>query len=159
MNKLIFGIITHPAFSIIPTLIGILLGNYFAFGRDRRKEFNKAATDFRAAFNEETRFIDQTYAVDRAGKDIPGVLAAAAEKHEHALIIFKDFLSKRKRTNIEKAWKEYTGEEKLMGKYTFKQYATYGKFKDAGNIRKLALSRIEKLLKYADPKLNYLKYE
>jgi hypothetical protein len=148
MNKLIFDIITP----IITTIIGFLAGNYFAVRRDRRKEFNKAASDFRAAFIEEIRFIDQTYAVDRAGKDIPEVLAAAADSHEHALIIFKKFLSKGRRTNIEKAWKEYTGEKKLMGKYTFDQYVTYGKIKDAGNIRKLALSRIEKLLEFADPK-------
>ena len=152
MSKLILDIITHPAFLIITTLIGFLFGNYFAFGRDRIKEFNKAAADFRATFVEEIRFIDPTYAVDRAGKDIPEVLAATADKHEHALIVFKEYLSKRKRTNIEKAWKEYTGETKLMGKYTFDQYVTYGKIKDAGNIRKLALSRIEKLLEFADPK-------
>lgn len=119
----------------------------------RRQEFNKAATDFRISFIEEIRFIDRFYAVDRADRDIPEVLAAAADKHETALIIFKDgFLCEPQRTKIEKAWKEYTGEEKLMGKYTFRQYATYNKFKDAENIRKDALSRINALLKFAESK-------
>lgn len=114
--------------------------------------FNKAAYKFKEAFIEEIKFIDRTFAVDRAGRDIPEILADAFDKHEHALIAFKSALGKRKRDNIEKAWKKYTGEEIVTGKYTFRQYTTYGKFKEAENIRKLSLSRIGNLLKFADPK-------
>jgi hypothetical protein len=119
----------------------------------RRQEFNKAATDFRISFIEEIRFIDRDYAVDRASRDIPEVLAAAADRHETALIIFKDgFVCENQRAEIEKAWKAYTGDDIITGKHTFRQYATRGNLKDGANIRKLALSRINDLLKFADPK-------
>ena len=116
----------------------------------RAGKFNNAAEKFKEAFTEEVRFINRDYAVDRAGRDIPEILAAAADKHEKAFVVFKDgFLSKFQRTEIEKAWKTYTGDDKLMGKYTFRQYATHNKFKDAENIRRLALERIEEILKFA----------
>lgn len=140
-------------FTLVGLLLGAWVGYYFSIRLMNRQEFNKAATNFRTSFIEEIRFIDRDYAVDRAGKDIPEVLAAAADRHETALIIFKNgYLCENQRAEIEKVWKEYTGEDKLMGKYTFRQYATYGKPKDAENIRKRALSRIEKLLEFADPK-------
>lgn len=115
--------------------------------------FNRAAEKFKETFVEEIRFINRDYTLDRARRDIPEVLAAAADRHETAFIIFKDgFLCKNQRTEIEKAWKAYTGDDKLMGKYTFRQYATYGNFKDAENIRKCVLDRINALLKFAEPK-------
>jgi len=140
-------------FTLAGVLLGVWVGYYFSIRLINRQEFNKAAIDFRIAFIEEIRFIDHDYAIDRAGRDIPEVLAAAADSHETALIIFKDvFLSKTQRNEIEKAWKAYTGDDKITGKYTFRQYATHGKLKDSENIRKLALARIENILKFADPK-------
>jgi hypothetical protein len=124
---------------------------------EERKRFIVAADKFKSSFLEEIAFIDHNRARDRAGRDIPGVLASAAEKHETALITFMEFLGERQRKKIEQAWKEYTGEDKLMGKYTFKQYATYGKFKDTDNIRKCALERIEKLMQFAKPKWGFIK--
>ncbi len=145
----------------IASMLGVILGAlltgpltyYFTKKLALRQTLNNAATNFRLSFIEEIRFIDRFYAVDRADRDIPEVLAAAADKHETALIIFKDgFLCKSQRPEIEKAWNDYTGEKKVMGKYTFDQYATHGKFKDGENIRKLALNNINALLKFAELK-------
>ena len=142
----------------IATILGAILGallagpwTYFFTKRMMKlQEFNKSAADFRAAFIEEKRFIDRFYAVDRADKDIPEILAVAADKHERALVIFKDgHLSKKQRFEIEKAWKIYSGEDKHLGKHTFKQYATQGNIKDAEKNRKTALENIEKLLNFA----------
>lgn len=36
-------LLTHPAISLLIFLIGLLVGNWTAIGRDRRKEFNDAA--------------------------------------------------------------------------------------------------------------------
>ena len=144
----------------ISTILGALLGAlltgpltyYFTKNLMRLQEFNKAAVVFRSAFVEQIQFLDHFYAVDRAGRDIPDVLAAAADKHEDALFIFKDgFFSKKQRGEIEEAWKIYTGENKTMGKYTFSQYATINKLKEE-DMRKLALERIKRLLKFAEPK-------
>lgn len=144
-------------FTILGTMLGALISGpltyYFATKLIRKQEFNQACATFKIAFIEEMRFIDRFYAVDRAGRDIPEVLAAATDSHERALLIFKEgFLCEKQRVEIEKAWKEYTGETKLTGKYTFAQYATKGNFKEEENIRKLALARIEKLLEFAKHK-------
>ena len=145
----------------IATILGVILGALltgsitYCVSKNLmgKQEFNKSAALFRDAFIEEKRFIDRFYAVGRAGKDIPEILAASADKHERALVIFKDgYLDKMQRLNIEETWKIYTGEDKHLGKYTFKQYTTKGKIKDAEKNRKIALERIEKLLSFAKPK-------
>ena len=144
----------------IASMLGVILGAlltgpityYFTKKLALRQTFNNAAINFRLSFIDEIRFIDRFYAVDRAGRDIPEVLVSAADKHETALIVFKDgFLSKSQRTEIEKAWQAYTGDDKLMGKYTFRQYATKGNLKDGEKIRQLVLGRINALLKFAEP--------
>jgi len=164
MTDTVLGAIIGVGGTIIGVILGVFVTHYFskrlvrmthenAIDLMRRQEFNKAATAFRISFIEEIRFINRDYAADRANRDIPEVLAAAADSHETALIIFKDvFLCETQRIEIEKVWKEYTGDDKLMGKYTFKQYATRGNLKDGENIRKLALSRINNLLKFAEIK-------
>ncbi|MGV8058623.1 MAG: hypothetical protein AB2L12_11450 [Smithellaceae bacterium] len=139
------------------TFIGALVGGWIGYKNAlciyNITEFNKSANKFREAFTEEIRFIDRFYAADRASRDIPEVLAAAADKHETALIIFKDgFLCETQRTEIEKAWQAYTGDDKLMGKYTFRQYATKGNIKDGESIRQLALNNINNILKFAKHK-------
>lgn len=137
------------AFVILPVLVAAFFASIIPRKRQERQRFNEAADRFKEAFTEEIRFIDRSYALDRAFRDIPEVLAAASGKHEAALIKFMIVLSERNKKKIKKAWKEYTGENKLMGEYTFNQYATYGKIKDAKNIRNNALNRVEKILSFA----------
>jgi len=49
-------IITNPLFSVATLLLGFLIGDFLAIGRDRKNNFNKAADEFFAAFqNELTR--------------------------------------------------------------------------------------------------------
>lgn len=140
-------------FTIVGALVGGWIGYKNALSIYNITEFNKAASKFREAFTEEIRFIDRFYAVDRSSMDIPEVLSYAADKHETALIIFKDgFLCEGQRAEIENAWKTYTGDNKLMGKYTFRQYATKGNIKDGESIRQLAITNINNLLKFAKRK-------
>jgi hypothetical protein len=146
------NIVEKLCFSILPLLITALLYSVVTRKQKEREKFIDASNKFREAFFDEIRFINRDYAVDRAGRDIPEVLAAAADKHETALIAFMEVLNKRKKTNIKKAWNTYTGNDKVTGKYTFRQYATYNKFKDAENIRQRALDRIDDILKFAKPK-------
>ena len=137
--------------SIVGSVMGAVIGYLVSIRVSDRREFQKAATDFRISFVEEIRFIDRFYTADRASRDIPDVLVAAADKHETALIIFKDgFLCEKQRAEIEKAWKAYTGNDTLMGKHTFKQYATHGNLRDGEKNRKLARDHINELLGFAE---------
>lgn len=146
--------------NVIKIVLGIfltaLLAAFFASIIPRklkeREKIIEAANKFRESFTEEIRFINRDFAIDRAGRDIPVILAAAADKHEAALITFMAVLSERKKAKIKNTWKTYTGDDKVTGKYTFRQYATKGKIKDGESIRQLVLSRINNLLKFADPK-------
>lgn len=117
-----------------------------------REKFLEVANKFRESFTEEIRFIDRTFAVDRAGRDIPEVLSAGFDKHERAFIAVMEVLSERKKAKIKEAWQTYIGDDKLMGKPTFRQYANNGiKNRIKGN-DKIALDRINALLKFAEPK-------
>jgi hypothetical protein len=116
------------------------------------QEFNRVAAEFRSAFIEEYRFLNRECAVDRMGRDIPDVLSFATEKHEKAFIIFKAILPSEDQTRIQKAWDDYTGKDYFLGRYTFYQYTTKDKFKEASNIRQNAIDRLNTLLKFAAPK-------
>jgi len=140
------------AFVILPVLIAAFFASIIPRKRIERQRFNEAADRFKETFVEEIRFLDRSYAFDRTLRDIPEVLAAASSKHEAALIKFMIVLNKNKRKEIKKAWKEYTGENKIMGEYTFNQYATYGNIKDAKSIRNNALNHLEKILSFAKQK-------
>lgn len=137
---------------IFPVLIAAFFASIIPRKRQERQRFNEAADRFKEAFTEEIRFLDRSYAFDRTLRDIPEVLAAASGKHEAAFIRFMIVLSKRKKKKIKKAWKEYTGENKLLGEYTFRQYATRDNIKNAESIRNCVLDRVEKILNFANHK-------
>ena len=52
MIEFLLGIITHPAFPIVSGMVGFFIGNYYAIGRDKRKEFVSAGAKFREVFNQ-----------------------------------------------------------------------------------------------------------
>jgi hypothetical protein len=96
MDKLIFGIIHDPALAIATLFLGFLIGNRFAIGRDRRKDFNKAATDFRDAFVKEQRLLDPHSCADRVGLSVSNIIKDAIDRHEIAMIRFEPFVCKSK---------------------------------------------------------------
>lgn len=139
-------------FIILPLLITAFLYSIVTRKQKEREKFLEVANKFRESFTEEIRFIDRSFAVDRAGRDIPEVLNAEFDKHERAFIAFMGVLSERKKAKIKEAWQAYTGDDKVTGKYTFKQYTTYHNFKDGEKIRNTALKNINALLEFAKPK-------
>ena len=137
-------------FTLLGAIIGGYIGYYFSGQLLSKQEFNKAAAEFRAAFVDEIRVIDSFYSIDIESTSIPNTLANAIEKHEKALMIFKDgFLCETDRTEIQKAWNEYTcHEQPIGGRYSFSDYKNIQKNDSA----KLALERINNVLKFAKRK-------
>ena len=53
MITIAIKILTNPFFSLITLLLGFLIGNRLAIGRDRRKEFNEVADPLAKILTEE----------------------------------------------------------------------------------------------------------
>ena len=132
------------------TIIGALLGSWIGY-RNALKiniimEFNKAAAEFRAAFIEEQRLLDPNSFADRASAgSASSILKNAIHNHERAMIIFEPFVCKSQIEEYKQAWRDYAGENNNFPQYT----GDTALKKEEG--RKLALSNIEKLLKFAQP--------
>jgi len=155
MDSTIIGSIIGVSGILIGTLAGsfisrksssesVAASNQNAIDIMRRQDFNRAASEFRIAFIKEQRLLAIGTFIDKPNNlTVQKIVADSINRHEIAMIRFKPFVCKSKIRDYEKAWKEYTGNS-----YHFEQYA--------GNMLSgkdtMALSRIEKLLKFANPK-------
>lgn len=112
----------------------------------QRQEFNKAAAEFRIAFIPEQRLLSYDSLADRTGTNAQGIIKDAINRHEIAMIRFKPFVSKAKIEAYEKAWNEYAGNSRHFEQYSAKRSL------DIPEKKKLALSLINTLLNFANPK-------
>jgi hypothetical protein len=102
LNDFLINIIKHPAFGPVAFLTGILFGNHFAIGRDRRKEFNQAATTFTSKVLSE---LEGLYPIPTNWPlDIDRFLRDKFPKLQCAVAEFKTFLPLKKQAAFEKAW-------------------------------------------------------
>ena len=143
MNDLFINIITHPAISFVACLIGFLVGNRFALGRDQRKEFNAAAITFRSAFVNEIRLLRENIVTgNKIPSNIiqPGILI----NHEKAKIVFEPFVSVARRSAFNDAWDNYKNSENIYCQQVPMENMGLNKFKkDLSNVY---LVHINKLL-------------
>jgi hypothetical protein len=58
------NILTSPLFSIVTLLLGFLIGNHLAIGRDRRKEFNAAADVMDGILTKERDILNPSSTID-----------------------------------------------------------------------------------------------
>lgn len=166
--ELFSNIFTHPAFTAI---VGFLAGHFLAIGRDKRKEFNEAATKFRNAFTETRKIIRESHpgTVKPGQTDFFKAFTETYQIQYDALLQFKDHPNKKDQEKIESAWEQhcwngYATERQSHGLFLHYQYSSQveidnGKphvkktleesFKEA---KQLAMSNIELLLSFASPK-------
>lgn len=109
-------------------------------------EFNKAAASFRASFIKEQRLLTLDSVADKTGLTAVDIIKEAIDRQEIAMIRFEPFVCESDIDAYKKAWKEYAGDSKH-----FEQYSTVRHI-DIPEKKKLALDRINNLLKYAKPK-------
>ena len=144
--------------TIIAAFGGAALGAYFAYKTGmklvqethkntidlmQRQEFNKAAISFQSAFIKEQRLLSYDSFADRTGTNACDIIKNAIDRHEIAMMKFKLFICKTKIDAYEKTWKEYTE--------NIEQYRTSRNI-DIPEKKKLAFSRINALLEFAEPK-------
>jgi hypothetical protein len=149
-------IFTSPFFPLVTLLLGFLVGHRLSIGRDKRKEFNDAATIFRNAFIPETTFLRHNANVGELGSsnDLGELLSFAyVRRHLKALEIFKNYLSPEDNRSIDKAWKEYCYHPKNIDSLYFEQYSCKNEtIQEVEKMKKIALKRLEKILEFGKQK-------
>ncbi len=143
-----------PAFTF---LLGLILGHRLALGRDKRKEFNDAASRFKSAFVEGIhRLSDQ-----ERQNDLYEFLETNFASFKKAVISFRSYLPKRKRKSFDKSWNMFRygisakgiKPEMELSIPVLVQYSEALSIRDnRENARNLILFRIENLLAYGDRK-------
>ena len=138
---------------------GATLGAWFAYKAGikliQRQQFERAAAEFRNAFIPETTFIKYNANVGGLGSsdDLNEVLSHGYLRHLKAIEIFKPHLITENKRYIEQAWREYCHHPETDILW-FEQYSW--RVANKGNdyekqLKDMALSRIEKILKFAEP--------
>lgn len=131
-------------FTVIGALVGGWIGYKNALGIYSITEFNKSATEFRNAFLCELIFLKYNACLpecERTYTTLQEFLRAGyIFRHLKAFDTFRDHLPTGERVAIDKAWEEYCN---------FEQYSDKN---NEADLKKLALERIEKILKFAEHK-------
>jgi hypothetical protein len=124
----------------------------------RRQEFNKASTKFRNAFLPELIFLKHNAKISSSASSDnlhEFLLAGYVHRHLKALEIFRNYLSTKERTNIDKAWQKYCRHPDNSEILYFEQYSNKsinGTQKSEANLKKVALERIEAIIKITEHK-------
>lgn len=141
------------------TFIGILASYFLTKKITKWPRFNKAASDFHDAFIETQRRLDESKNFDilkTGGEGVCEILQQFIISHERAMIKFRPYINKCKLTSFNEAWKEYYSQEnrnaECLSEYKPEFHHSTKDPKHEGEIRKLALSRIEKLLSFTEIK-------
>ena len=145
-------IINYPLFSIACGLVGFLIGNRLAIGRDKRNDFNRAADIFRNTFNEPLLLLNPQSFIDKQGEDTYSKLEKNIIKQEKIALEFSQFLSKRKRKAFVRAWKEFCYDDNNHNIKFLEKYASHGSVIKNQKARTVAFDRINKLMEFAKPK-------
>lgn len=139
---------------LVGVFIGALANHYLAKQRDndsrKSKEFNEAATQFRAAFKDEILALDP--ALSTCQFDTSDLLENAFDKHRAAVAEFKQVLNDNDSHKFEIAWQEYYRYEHApdVAIHGLAQYTGNGCSVIVAKERKcLAANRIRKLLNFA----------
>jgi len=155
LNDLFLNIITHTAFGTITFLVGMWGGHRLAIGRDRRKEFNDAASTFRNAFTSELSAIrNPSFDENTKTNDSYNLLKEAFGKHRTAYEAFRLFLESGRRNEFDEAWINYHAYDNVGDggyEHLLKYSPGWGEH-TAIECRNLAITNIEKLLEFAQHK-------
>ncbi len=129
----------------ITTLLGTVVANIFSERRDRRKDFNNAATEFRAAFTEEIKGLTH-YKRDTVWNIIrPEILI----KHEIAMNKFRFFIKTERRIGFDVAWQAYSKHEPKQN-HEKESPGYISENWDTEKEKFIVLQKIDTLLSYAE---------
>ena len=161
ISRTIEELLKNPAINI---LLGAAIGSILTYSCSirliRRQNFDAAAGNFRSAFVEAQRLLDESKSFDieaPSGTGVKEILEKQIIVHEHAMHLFRPYLSKSKRSSFDQTWKLYYSQQskfaECLSDYNPEPVApNINNPAHEGQTRKLALDRIESLLEFAKPK-------
>jgi len=119
------------------------------------QEFNKAAAEFRNAFLYELIFLKHNACIPEGERTYTALneflFAGYVHRHLKAFEVFRNYLSSEERANIDKAWQGYCHYD-IEGE-TEPDFTMYAEdIWEGKDTKKLALERIEEILKFAKHK-------
>lgn len=145
--------------ALVSVYIGYLLSSRTAKKTIKLQEFNRAASDFYAAFIEAQRRLDKsriTSITPTNSEGVRNILLKFIDRQERAMIKFRPYLEKSKIPSFNDAWKTYHSKKDNSCKFLIDYISKFhNKTKDPEHeekIRELALSRIETLLSFTEIK-------
>lgn len=142
-------------FTIIGALLGGWIGYRNAIGIYNIAEFNKAASAFRNVFLPIITYLKHNANIGGIGSsnNLHEILFSGYLRQLKALEIFKIHLSSKDREGIEKAWQNYCKSQSDPTVLNFEQYSTKNATSEQEKeLKHLAHTRINKILKFAEPK-------
>ncbi|MBC8430584.1 MAG: hypothetical protein H8D96_01565 [Desulfobacterales bacterium] len=135
----------------IVAVLASFLAHVFSKSRNRLREFNQAAADFKSAFIPALRFLDYKYSPERPPEiGIHKTLSNAFDQHEIAVIKFRPYLNRQEFIGFDNAWDDYCG--KKSGKPYFVEYAEPEGFTKKDHAQKIYLKKLNRLITFAEPK-------
>jgi hypothetical protein len=156
MDKTIIAAFIGVAGTLLCVYIGYLLSRQTSKKTIKLQEFNKAASEFHAAFIEAQRRLDESKSfsvITTNSEGVRDILKMLIAEQEGAMIKFRPYIKKSKLTRFDEAWKAYYSQKnkhsKHLYEYKSKFYHDTKDPKHENKIRELALLRIEKLLSFA----------
>jgi hypothetical protein len=138
--------------ALLGVVIGWLLNRSTVNHTIKQQEFYKAASAFRAAFTDEYRALKAVVRTeDIEDAFIQTTLANAAAKHEKACVLFRPYLTEKKKQQFDQAWQDYVcpeGGDVADLPSPFIDY--YNETRPDVSI-KLALEKLDRLMEFAKP--------
>jgi hypothetical protein len=152
MSDTITASIVGVTGALFGVTIGWLLNRWTVNHTVKQQEFYKAAAAFRAAFVDEYRVLRAVIRPeDVEDAFVQTTLTTAAAKHENACVLFRPYLSKKKKQQFDEAWKDYLvpeGSDMAELPSPFIDY--YSESQHDVPIR-LALEKLDKVMEFAKP--------
>ncbi len=138
--------------TILGVVIGWLLNRLTVNHTVKQQEFYKAAAAFRAAFTDEYRTL-KAVARPESVEDtfVQTTLANAAAKHENACVLFRPYLTGRKKQQFDQAWRGYLCPEGGDVAELPSPFIDYIQETRPDISIKLALEKLEGLMEFAKP--------
>jgi len=137
-----------------PPIITFFVGFFVKRWHIRYQAFINAAIDFKVSFVNEIRLLEVKNTQTKYWKSTYDILTSAIEKHTIAAKTFELYLGRWKRYRFNKRWIEYAGKDypDILIFDSLIKYSTTNNPSKESEIRKLAIDKIKKLLKFAKHK-------
>ena len=152
-------IATAGGFTVIGALVGGWIGYKSAVKSIRITEFNKAASEFKAAFLPEIIYFKHNAVIKTMSHSDTireKLMSAYIDRQLKGYELFKGHLTTRGRKGIKKAWDEYCHPKGIpkdpneKRDFRFNDYMGIEEFQGTDKAKKIALEKINNLLEFAN---------